>query len=90
MPPLTQTLEGMRTGFERQVFLKATSEGRIVGSVRGYVSEWTLFVGRLIVHPDVQNQGLGTRLLSEIEGTFGQAQRFEPFTGQKSERNLYL
>jgi ribosomal protein S18 acetylase RimI-like enzyme len=90
IPPLTQTLEGMRADFERQVILKATSQGRIVGSVRGYLSGGTCYVGRLIVHPDVQNHGLGTRLMSEIEGAFGQAERFELFTGHKSERNLYL
>ena len=90
IPPLTQTLEGLRTDFERQVFLKAIRQGRIVGSVRGYVSGDTCYVGRLIVHPDVQNRGLGTRLMAEIERTFCQAQRFELFTGHKSERNLYL
>lgn len=90
IPPLTQTLAEMRADFEKQVVLKATSGGRIVGSVRGYVSKGTCFVGRLIVHPDFQNRGLGTRLMGEIERVFGQAQRFELFTGHRSERNLYL
>ena len=90
IPPLTQTLEKIEADFEKQVFLKATIEGRIVGSVRGYVNEETCFIGRLIVHPDFQNRGIGTRLLNEIEQTFSQAKRFELFTGNKSERNLYL
>jgi GNAT superfamily N-acetyltransferase len=54
------------------------------------MNEETCFIGRLIVHPDFQNQGIGTRLLNEIEQTFSQAKRFELFTGNKSERNLYL
>ena len=90
IPPLTQTLEGIEADFGKQVFLKATIEGRIIGSVRGTMNEETCFIGRLIVHPDFQNRGIGTRLLNEIEQTFSQAKRFELFTGNKSERNLYL
>jgi GNAT superfamily N-acetyltransferase len=90
IPPLTQTLEGIETDFEKQVFLKATIEGRIIGSVRGILNGGTCFIGRLIVHPDFQNRGIGARLLNKIEQTFSQAQRFELFTGDKSERNLYL
>ena len=90
IPPLTQTLAGMEQDFHKQTVLKVTMGGRIIGSVRGYVSRGTCFVGRLIVHPDFQNQGIGTRLLAEIEATFGQARRFELFTGHQSERNLYL
>jgi len=90
IPPLTQTLEGIETDFEKQVFLKATIGGRIIGSVRGYMNEETCFIGRLIVHPDFQNRGIGAGLLNEIEQSFTRAKRFELFTGDKSERNLYL
>ena len=90
IPPLTQTLEEITADFERQLFLKASVDGRIIGSVRAYESEGTCCIGRLIVHPDFQNQGVGTRLLNEIERAFGQARRYELFTGDKSERNLYL
>ena len=34
--------------------------------------------------------GLGTRLLTEIEEAFSQAERFELFTGDRSEKNLHL
>jgi ribosomal protein S18 acetylase RimI-like enzyme len=47
-------------------------------------------VARLIVDPAIQNQGLGTRLLLEVEARFPGARRFELFTGHKSDRNLYL
>jgi GNAT superfamily N-acetyltransferase len=90
IPPLTQTLADMQAEFGRQVVLKASAGGRIVGSVRGHVQDGTGYVGRLIVHPDVQNQGLGTRLMAEIEAVLTRAHRFELFTGHKSERNLYL
>lgn len=90
IPPLTQTLEEITADFDRHTFLKATMEGRMVGSVRAYMREGTCFIGRLVVDPSVQNQGIGTRLLSEIERTFDQANRFELFTGHQSERNLHL
>jgi GNAT superfamily N-acetyltransferase len=46
--------------------------------------------GKLIVHLDFQNRGIGTRLMNEIEKRFDQAERYELFTGCRSERNLYL
>ena len=90
IPPLTQTLEELRADFGRQVYLKAVLDGRIIASVRAHAGGGTCFVGRLIVHPDSQNQGIGSRLMEEIETLFGQARRFELFTGHRSERNLYL
>jgi GNAT superfamily N-acetyltransferase len=90
IPPLTQTLEEIKKDFESQIFLKAVTDGRIMGSVRGFVREGTCYIGRLIVHPDFQNQGIGTQLMNRIEEVFKGAQRFEIFTGHKSERNLYL
>ena len=52
IPPLTQTLEEITADFERQLFLKASVDGRIVGSVRAYEREGACCIGRLIVHPD--------------------------------------
>ena len=52
--------------------------------------EDTCYIGRLIVHPDYQNQGIGTALMSEIEDKFSNISRFEIFTGYKSEKNLYI
>jgi GNAT superfamily N-acetyltransferase len=90
IPPLTQTLEEMRNDFEKQVFLKASMDGRIIGSVRALLKEGTCFIGRLIVHPDFQKRGIGTQLMHEIERYYGGVCRFELFTGYKSERNIYL
>jgi len=90
IPPLTQTLEGIKKDFENQFFLKAIIDGKIIGSVRAFAKEGTCYVGRLIVHPDFQNRGIGTHLMNRIEKDFKEAKRFEIFTGHKSERNLYL
>ena len=86
--PLKQTLESICEDFEKQVFLKACVDGRIVGSVRGYMDEGTCVIGRLVVHPEFQNLGIGRRLMNGIESFFGEAERYELFTGHRSERNL--
>ncbi len=90
IPPLTQTLPELEADFQRQVYLKAMRDGTIVGAVRGYEQNGTCFIGRLIVHPDCQNQGIGTQLLRAIEAHFNTAQRYELFTSERSTRNLYL
>lgn len=90
LPPLIQTLEDIEKDFENQFFLKAVIDRRIIGSVRAYAQGTTCYIGRLIVHPEFQNRGIGTKLMDEIEKIFTHCKRFELFTGDKSERNLYL
>ena len=90
LPPLTQTLEELRDDFGDHTFLIAEVDGRIVGSVRGAVRDGTCHVGRLVVHPDLQNQGIGTRLMKAVEKEFSAAERFALFTGHRSEKSLYL
>jgi N-acetylglutamate synthase-like GNAT family acetyltransferase len=88
IPPLTQTLDSITADFERQVFLKAIIDGQIIGSVRAYQEKDTCYIGRLIVHPDHQGQGIGSQLLRRIEQAFNEVDRYELFTGQKSARNI--
>ena len=90
LPPLTQTLKGMEDDFGKQIMLKATSDGRIVGSVRAYAKEGVCHIGRLIVAPSRQNKGLGSRLLKSIEARFPAATRFELFTGDRSKKSLHV
>ncbi len=90
IPPLKQTFDEIQADFERQIVLRAIVDGRIVGSVRGFVKQETCHIGRLIVHPDFQGRGIGTRLMREIERCFDKAERYELFTGHLSERNLRL
>ncbi len=90
IPPLTQTLEHIQTDFQQQAVFRATLEGAIVGSVRGFLRNGTCHIGRLIVHPEFQNRGIGTRLMTRVEQFFHEAQRYELFTGERSDRNLYL
>ncbi len=90
IPPLHQTVSQVRAEFDHQVFLKVVREDRIIGSVRAYLDRGTCHIGKLIVHPDHQNRGLGTALLRAAEGQFPAAERFELFTGEKSAKNLHI
>ena len=90
IPPLTQTLQDVEREFEAGVFLKALDEeGQIVASVRAYSDATTLFIGKLIVRLDLQGQGIGTKLLTEIERVCPH-ERYELFTSSRSERNIKL
>jgi len=68
IPPLTQTLTELRQSLSSGLTLVARSHGRLVGSVRGdETDDGAWYVGRLMVAPDLQGQGVGSRLMTEIE-----------------------
>ncbi len=90
IPPLIQTLDEIKKDFDEMTFLKICDAGRIIGSVRASIRDGTCNIGRLIVHPDFQRKGMGTRLLSAIETEFQYAGRFELFTGSRSGGNIRL
>ncbi len=90
LPPLVQTLDSLRAEFTGSVVLKASDGARIVGSVRAHEADAACHIGRLVVTPDLQGQGLGTGLMRAIEAEFPAATRFEVFTGSRSEANIRL
>jgi len=90
IPPLTQTIEEINEEFGNQTFLKAVVENKIIGSVRVFSDGSSCFIGRLIVHPDSQGKGIGTRLMKAIEARFPDVRRYELFTGTKSVANIRL
>jgi ribosomal protein S18 acetylase RimI-like enzyme len=90
MLPLLQTIDDIRSEFNHQIFLKVTVENKIIGSVRCYLKKGTCYIGKLILHPDCQNRGIGTRLLAASEKQFPAAERFELFTSYKSVKNLHI
>lgn len=91
IPPMMQGIDEIQVELAERLCLKASAEGdMIVGSVRAQMKEGTCLIGRLIVDPNVQNQGIGTALMLELEKRFRQAERFELFTCHRSEKNLHL
>lgn len=80
IPPLVQTLDNIKEEFKDKLFLKAVSDGEIVGSVRAFAKQGTCYISRLIVHPDHQNKGIGRQLMECIENHFCNCRRFELFT----------
>jgi len=90
IPPLTQTIDEIRKEYEKCIFLKAVNEkGNIIGSVRAFVDNDTAYIGKLIVRPEMQGRGIGTKLLLAIEQEC-LTTRYELFTGDKSIKNLRL
>ena len=91
IPPLIQTLKEIEEEFKNHIFLKSMENGKIVGSVRAVlIDSKTCYIGRLNVHPDFQNQGIGTNLMREIENIFKECERFELITGHRSIKNIKL
>ena len=88
--PLMQTLDEIKKEFGSRTVLIAITDYKIVGSVRAYEGNDTCYIGKLIVHPEYQNRGIGFRLMKEIEGKFNTAKRYELFTGDRNEKNLYI
>jgi ribosomal protein S18 acetylase RimI-like enzyme len=88
--PMTQTLHEIEKENTENIVLKAVELAKIVGSIRAYEKEGTCYIGRVIVHPDYQNKGIGKKLMDEIEERFDKVSRFELFTGFRDEKNLYF
>ena len=90
IPPLKQTIDEVRNEFDNGIFLKAVDEsGNIIGSVRAYEKDNTVYIGKLMVQPNMQKKGLGTKLLLEIEKQYPN-KRYELFTSTKSISNIRL
>lgn len=67
LPPLQQTLEELNKEFETSVILKYLSvDNKITGSVRGFLDADNICrIGKLVVDPAYQNQGIGKELMIE-------------------------
>ena len=90
IPPLKQTIDEVYDEFSKGTFLKAVDErGVIIGSVRAYQENNTVYIGKLMVHPNMQKKGLGTKLLLAIEAKYPN-KRYELFTSTKSISNIKL
>ena len=77
IPPLQETVDGIREHIRVATVLKATDGERLLGSVRGIVTGDTCLIRVLAVAPDAQGRGLGARLLGAIEAAHPEVRRFE-------------
>ena len=92
MPPMLQTLDQIIEEYnEGTIFFKYIQDDKLVGSVRGKLVNDVCFVGRLVVLPTYQGQGVAKNLMKELELFFhNRCSSFEIFTGEKSIRPLNL
>ncbi|WP_299952325.1 GNAT family N-acetyltransferase [uncultured Modestobacter sp.] len=89
LPALTQTLGELTSELAASTCLAAWSGRRLVGAIRTREVDDVLHVGRLVVAPDLQGLGIGSRLLAAAEA--GSPCRLATlFTGSRSEANLRL
>ena len=78
--PLIQTLKEVEDEFNKGIDLKDVDESRhIIGSIRGNAIENTLYIGKLVVDPKCQHQGIGGQLLKALEFLYPTF-RYELFT----------
>lgn len=90
IPPLKETIEELEEEYKTGLILKMTDdEGEIIASVRAHEKDGTLYIGKLMVHPDHRRKGYGSRLLNEIEQRFP-GLRYELFTSTRSLDNISL
>lgn len=64
-------------------------DNEIIGSVRAKEQNGTVYIGKLMVHPDYRCKGYGSKLLAKIESYFPK-KRYELFTSTRSEDNIRL
>lgn len=90
IPPAVETLPEVRAAIRAGGVLVARDGRRIIGSVRAVRHGTDGEIGRLIVAPDRQGAGLGTRLLRAAEAALPGVTRYVLFTGHASDANLRL
>jgi GNAT superfamily N-acetyltransferase len=89
LPALVQTFDELVGELAVSTCLAALAGSRLVGAVRVRERDGVLHVGRLVVAPDLQGHGVGTRLLRAAEQAT-RLPRAALFTGARSVANLRL
>ena len=89
--PLVESLDQVRAVLSGDAVVLAARHGdRLAGAVRGQFNDRTCLVGRLVVAPDLQGQGIGTRLMRALEEeVVDRADLLVIYTGHLSNLRLY-
>ncbi|EOM76181.1 GNAT family N-acetyltransferase [Rhodococcus rhodnii] len=93
LPALTQTMDELLADLANPavIVLGIRVVGRLVASARIHVRGDVADLGRLMVVPDLQGRGLGSRLLKAVDSVLPDSVRgVELFTGSRSVGNLRL
>ena len=88
IPPLEQTLDEVSQEYQDGIILKMLDDTeRIIGSIRAKEDNGTVYIGKLMVHPQHRHHGYGIKLLETIEQYFPN-KRYELFTSTRSVANI--
>lgn len=91
LPSLTQSPDDLQREFREKIIYKLELDGALIGSVRCFLQEETLHIEKLMVDPLLQNRGIGTGIMQQLEALYSPVvKRFRLSTGHKSSRNLHL
>ncbi len=77
IPPLQETVDGVREHIRTATVLKAMDGDRMLGSIRGIVTDRTCLIRVLMVAAEAQGRGIGALLLKAIEDAHPHVDRFE-------------
>ncbi|MEP7328639.1 MAG: GNAT family N-acetyltransferase [Betaproteobacteria bacterium] len=86
--PLLETLDSVLDHIHNATVLAATKGGRVVGSIRGVVTDDICMVKSLSIEPDLQGHGIGSALLDAIEEAHPEASGFQLLTNRIMEDNV--
>ncbi len=79
--------EVMRSG----QYYKIVDDSRVIGGIVVFdQGNGNYYLGRMYLHPDYQNQGIGTQTIAFIEETFPQAARWTLDTPVWAKRNQHF
>ncbi|MBU6260109.1 MAG: GNAT family N-acetyltransferase [Burkholderiales bacterium] len=88
IPPLAEPLAAIVEHIEHQTALVARDGARIVGAVRGVVTDGVCVIRALVVDTDRQGRGIGSALLRALEERLAGVDRFDLTTNMITTGNV--